>query len=34
MPIPMIWCHYFRYGNKGGGVKHGKIFDNVDEVPV
>ena len=20
-PIPMIWYHYFRYENKGGGVK-------------
>ena len=19
-PIPMIWYHYFRYENKGGGV--------------
>ena len=33
-PIPMIWYHYFRYGNKGGGVNRGKKFDNVDEVPV
>ena len=23
-PIPMIWYHYFRYENKGGGVKRVK----------
>ena len=35
MPIPMIWYHYFRYGNKGGGVKLGKKkVATVDEVPV
>ena len=33
-PIPLIWYHYFRYGNKGGGVKRDKKFENVDEVPV
>ena len=33
-PIPMIWYHYLRYGNKGGGVKLGKKLANVDEVPV
>ena len=32
-PIPMIWYHYFRYENKGGGVKRVKIA-NVDEVPA
>ena len=32
-PIPMIWYHYFRYGNKRGGVKLGKKLANVDEVP-
>ena len=33
-PIPMIWYNYFQYGNKGGGVKRGKKFDNVDEVVI
>ena len=33
-PIPMIWYHYFRYGNNGGGVKLDKKFANVDELPV
>ena len=33
-PIPMIWYHYFRYENKGGGVKLVKQIANVDEVPA
>ena len=33
-PIPMIWYHYFRYENKGGGEKHVKKIVNVDEVPA
>ena len=33
-PIPMIWYHYFRYENKGGGVKPVKKIANVDEVPA
>ena len=33
--IPMIWYHYFRYENKGGGgVKLVKKIANVDEVPA
>ena len=33
-PIPRIWNHHLRYGNKGGGVKLDKKLGNVDEVPV
>ena len=33
-PIPMIWYHYVRYENKGGGVKLVKKIANVDEVPA
>ena len=34
-PIPMIWYHYFRYENKGGGVKLvNKLPIDVDEVPA
>ena len=33
-PIPMIWYQYFRYENKGGGVKRVKKIANVDEVPA
>ena len=33
-PIPMIWYHYFRYGNKGGGVKLVNKIANGDEVPA
>ena len=33
-PIPMILYHYFRYENKGGGVKRVKKIANVDEVPA
>ena len=33
-PIPMIWYHYFRYENKGGGVKRVKKISNVDKVPA
>ena len=33
-PSIRIWHHYFRYGNKGGGVKLDKKLANVDEVPV
>ena len=33
-PIPMIWYHYFRYENKGGGVRRVKKIANVDEVPA
>ena len=33
-PIPMISYHYFRYENKGGGVKLVKKIANDDEVPA
>ena len=33
-PIPMILYHYFRYENKGGGVKRVEKIANVDEVPA
>ena len=33
-PIPIIWYNYFRYENKGGGVKRVKKIANVDEVPA
>ena len=33
-PIPMILYHYFRYENKGGGVKRVEKIANGDEVPV
>ena len=32
-PIPILY-HYFRYENKGGGVKRVKKIANVDEVPA
>ena len=33
-PIPLILYHYFRYENKGGGVKPVEKIANGDEVPA
>ena len=32
--VTRLWYDYFRYGNKGGGVKHGKKLANIVEVSV